>query len=286
MARIQFGQSSCQIAGKFVPTVDMKLAAGDTVYFSHHVLLWQDPGVELSQMSLKGAWNRQLVGMPLVMLEAGGPGRIAFSHDGPGELVALPLQPGTSVDVRENHFLVATSPVSYDWFETGVWFTTSGGGGGSGRPVRTGIKIGMSLLKAGFDMLDDSDGGGDLGDDGDNEIEWHYPLGQYLDRFTTNATPGLLLLHAGGNAFVRTLGEGETILIKPPSLLFKDPTVAMQLHVEYPQAGIQFWRSWGNRYLWLRLWGPGRVAVQSCYERLEDPGTNFQSTSGCTEYQW
>ena len=79
---------------------------------------------------------------------------------------------------------------------------------------------------------------------------------------------------------------GQSRLIKPPSLLFKDPTVTMQLHVEYPQSGVKFWRSWGNRYLWLRLWGPGRVAVQSAYEAVEDPGTNFQSTSGHTEYRW
>jgi uncharacterized protein (AIM24 family) len=283
MARIQFGQSSCQIEGKFVPAVDMKLAADDTVYFSHHVLLWQDPAIELSQMSLKGAWNRMMAGMPLVMLQARGPGHIAFSSDEPGELVALPLQPGTSVDVQENHFVVATSPVGYDWLDSGIWFTTSGGKSRS----RTGIKVGMSLLKVGLDMLNsDGDGGDGDGDDGDNEIEWHYPVGKNLDRFTTGPTPGLLLLHAGGNSFVRNLADGETILIKPPSLLFKDPTVTMQLHVEYPQAGMTFWRSWGNRYLWLRLWGPGRVAVQSCYERLEDPGSAFQSTSGCTECQW
>ena len=284
MARIQFGQSSCQIEGRYVPVADMRLATGDTVYFSHHVLLWQDPDVELGQMPLKGAWNRMMAGMPLVMLQAGGPGRIAFSHDEPGELVALPLQPGTSVDVRENHFLVATSPVSYDWLDSGIWFTTSG----SSRS-RSGLS--MSALKAGLEMVldaaSDGDGGdGGVGDDSANEIEWHYPLGKYLDRFTTGPTPGLLLLHAGGNTFVRTLADGETVLIKPPSLLFKDPTVAMQLHVEYPQCGVAFWRSWGNRYLWLRLWGPGRVAVQSCYERLEDPGTDFQSTSGHSEYRW
>src|SRR5580700_9591527 len=40
MARIQFGQSSAQVAGTWVPTVDMNLAANDGVYFSHHTLLW------------------------------------------------------------------------------------------------------------------------------------------------------------------------------------------------------------------------------------------------------
>jgi len=50
-----------------------------------------------------------------------------------------------------------------------------------------------------------------------------------MDRFYAQQQPGLLLLHAAGNSFERTLAPGETILIKPNSLLFKDSTVAMQL---------------------------------------------------------
>lgn len=277
MARIQFGQSFCQVEGALVPAADMNLAAGDSVYFSHHVLLWQDSTVELSTLPLKGGWNRKMAGMPLVMLQASGPGHIAFSRDAPGEMVAVPLQAGTAIDVQENHFVVATGQVAYDWFETGVWFTTSGG---SQKSAGTGLK----LLKVGLELAMDSEGSGS--DRGGGETEWHYPLGQYIDRFSAGAAPGLLLLHAGGNTFIRTLAAGETILVKPPALLFKDPTVAMQLHVEYPRAGMKFWRSWGNRYLWLRLWGPGRVALQSSYERLEDPGSDFQRTSGHTEYRW
>ncbi len=246
MARIQFGQSSCQVAGTYVPTVDMNLAPAEGVYFSHHVLLWTDQSVQLGTLPMTGAWTRMMAGLPLVMMEAHGPGHVAFSYDSPGEVVAVPLQPGTAIDVRENHFLVATSPVTYDWAQSGVWFTTRNG----------------------------------------DETEWHYPVGRYIDRFYSQSVPGLLLLHARGNAFVRNLGPGETILIKPPSLLYKDPTVGMKLHVEYPHSGVKFWRSWGNRYLWLRLWGPGRVAVQSAYEHLEDPGSNFSSTSGHTEYHW
>ena len=85
------------------------------MYFGHHVLLWQDPAVELTPLPLKGGWNRMLAGMPLMMLQAAGPGHIAFSRDAPGELLAVPLQAGGTVDVRENHFLVATSQIGYDW---------------------------------------------------------------------------------------------------------------------------------------------------------------------------
>ena len=62
--------------------------------------------------------------------------------------------------------------------------------------------------------------------------------------------------------------------------------VGMQLHVEFPHAGMKLWRTWGNRYLWLRLTGPGRVALQSCYERLEDPGTDFRESCAYSQHIW
>src|SRR5438132_7666027 len=161
MARIQFGQSSCQIEGAYVPVADMNLAEGDSVYFSHHVLLWTEPSVQLSPMSMSGGWKRVMSGLPLVMMEAKGPGHVAFSEDRPGEVIAFPLDPGQAVDVREHHFLVASGSVDYTWFQTNIWFKTRSG----------------------------------------NETETHYPLGMFMDRFSSPAQPGLLLLHAGGNTF-------------------------------------------------------------------------------------
>ena len=246
MAKLQFGNSFCQVEGTYVPVADMNLAAGDRIYFAHHVLLWMDGQVKVSAMSMKGAWKRMLAGMPLIMTQAEGPGHIAFSRDAPGELVALPLQPGQEVDVREHLFLVATESVTYDWIQSNIWFTTQSG----------------------------------------NESETHYPLGMFLDRFRAPQKPGLLLLHAAGNVFVRQLADRQTILVKPTALLFKDPTVRMQLHFERPANTWRSWRSWGERYLWLRLWGPGRVAVQSAFEPVEDDGQTISSHSGATEHQW
>ena len=53
MAKLQFGQSTCQIEGIYVPVADMHLAAGDSVYFAHHVLLWKDPATVIATMPLK-----------------------------------------------------------------------------------------------------------------------------------------------------------------------------------------------------------------------------------------
>jgi uncharacterized protein (AIM24 family) len=246
MAKLHFGNSSCQIEGVYVPVADVNLAAGEGVYFTHHVLLWKDPQVNVTAMSLAGAWKRMFAGMPLIMTQAMGPGHIAFSKDDPGELIPVPLQPGQSLDVREHLFLAATSNVEYDWFQTGVWFTTQRG----------------------------------------NETETHYPLGGFMDRFSTPQSPGLLMLHAAGNVFVRELGPGQTILIKPTALVFKDPAVQMHLHFERPGTVFSGWGSWGNRYIWLRLVGPGRVAVQSVFDRIEGESRNISSFSYATEQIW
>lgn len=153
MARIQFGQSRCQVSGTYVPVAEMDLAPGDRVYFSHHVLLWTDPATQLEARQMQRTWDRRLAGMPLVMMEAAGPGRIAFSDDQAGEVIAVPLEAGHSIDVVEHHFLVATATVSYDWFNPGIWWSLGTG----------------------------------------SEKEWFHPLGQYMDRFSAQQRGLLLL---------------------------------------------------------------------------------------------
>jgi uncharacterized protein (AIM24 family) len=237
MSKLHFGNSICQIEGLYVPVADMKLAPEDSVYFTHNVLLWKDPQVNMSSMSMKGAWKRLMGGLPLIMTQAQGPGHIAFSHDSSGELIALPLQAGQSIDVREHLFLAATGNIQYDWFQTNIWFQTRRG----------------------------------------NDSETHYPLGQVMDRFGSAQSPGLLLLHAAGNVFVRELAPGQTILIKPTALVFKDPSVQMALHTERPGTAFSMWSA-GQTYLWLRLAGPGRVAIQSVFNRIEGE-TNITGAS-------
>jgi len=85
---------------------------------------------------------------------------------------------------------------------------------------------------------------------------------------------------------VRHLEPGQSILVKPTSFLLKDSSVHMKLHFERPASTVRSWRSWGDRYLWLRLHGPGRVAVSSSSERFEDNGRNITSHSGATERNW
>jgi len=246
MARIRFNRSTCQISGSYVPVAEMRLDPQDAVYFSHHVLLHMDPSIQLESMRMAGGWNRVLAGMPLFMMTARGPGYIAISADHPGETLAVPLPPNHAIDVAEHRFLVATANVAYHWEPSGIWYTTQNG----------------------------------------DEQEWHYPLGQVMDRFTAQGGPGLLLLHAQGNTFIRDLRPNERILVQPGGLIWKDRSVRMFLHFEYPHG--QYWFSsarWQAKSIWLTLQGPGRVAVQSVFEPPEMAGS-IRSSSGSTTQYW
>jgi uncharacterized protein (AIM24 family) len=245
MARIRFNRSTCQISGKFCPVAEMKLDQADSVYFSHHVLLHADPQVRLDMMKMQGGWNRRLAGMPLYMMTGQGPGYLAISADHPGETIAIPLPANHAVDVVEHRFLVATGNVGYHWENTGVWYATR---------------------------------------DGD-EQEYHYPLGATMDRFTAQGGNGLLLLHAPGNTFIRDLRQGERILVQPGGLVWKDRSVRMYLHFEYPRGSYWFSSArWQAKSIWLVLQGPGRIAVQSVYEPPEMGGSIVNSSGATTQY--
>lgn len=103
------------IEGELVPVVDIMLGNQMPIYFEHHILLWKHPGVQINFKSLQNATRRFFAGLQILMTEAYGPGNISFSRDSVGQIVALRLQPGQTVEVREHQFLVATSNIDYDF---------------------------------------------------------------------------------------------------------------------------------------------------------------------------
>jgi uncharacterized protein (AIM24 family) len=113
MTEFHFFGSTCQVEGEIVPVAEINLGQGDGIYFEHHVMLWKEPHVPMSVLQLPGGMKRVLAGMPFIISVARGPGRVAFSRDATGELVVLPLHPGTELDVREHAFLLASINVSY-----------------------------------------------------------------------------------------------------------------------------------------------------------------------------
>jgi uncharacterized protein (AIM24 family) len=115
MTEIHFGASTCQVEGEIVPTAEINLGYGDSIFFEHHVMLWKDENVAMTVLQLPGGLKRAFAGMPFIISAASGPGRIAFSRDATGELVVLPLHPGMELDVREHAFLLSSHQISYSF---------------------------------------------------------------------------------------------------------------------------------------------------------------------------
>lgn len=83
------------------------------VYFEHHIILYKSPAVTVKFSSIGGAFRRFFAGLPIFQTEAHGPGQIAFSRDSVGQIVALHLRPGESIEVREHQFVCATLNCQY-----------------------------------------------------------------------------------------------------------------------------------------------------------------------------
>jgi uncharacterized protein (AIM24 family) len=129
-APITLGDMTIKIEGELVPVVDVELGSRQTVYFEHHILLWKQPQVTLGFMGLQNAAKRFFSGLQIFISTAQGPGNIAFSREAPGQIVAMRLQRGQVIDVREHQFLLATSGVGYDFYWqqglANVFFSRSG----------------------------------------------------------------------------------------------------------------------------------------------------------------
>src|SRR5258708_4922799 len=115
MTQIHFSSRTCQVEGEIVPAAEINLGPGDSIFFEHHVMLWKEPQVPVTLMSLAGGMKRAFAGMPFLISVATGPGRIAFSRDATGELVLLPLHPGMELDVREHAFLLSSHQINYSF---------------------------------------------------------------------------------------------------------------------------------------------------------------------------
>ena len=81
--------------------------------------------------------------------------------------------------------------------------------------------------------------------------------------------------------------RGETILIKPTALIFKDPTVQMHLHFERPGHGVLRRLGLLEQPLSVAAFdGPGRVAMQSVFEPIEGEARNMTRFSYATVQRW
>ena len=225
MAEIQFGRSHAQIEGLMVPVVDVDLADGDSVYCTHDKLLWHDGKVKLSTKK-SGLFKSIRTGTPLTLMGAEGPGRIGFSDNHPGEVFAMPVNPGDVLVSRQHHLLMATGNVDYDGQRLDRWYETQ-----KVKHTSDGTEV---------------------------ETERHWPLGYFEEFKTLDDQPGLVLLHAVGNLFTRKLGAGEAVDLAPHSLLAWQGQGQPGLLIERKP-----WSAGNNHYLSARIQGPVTVWIQS-----------------------
>lgn len=118
------------LGGHLVPVLSIDLHPGQSVYFEHHILLWKDPSLQFGLRPLGGMVKRMIAGMDLLVVEARGPGQVAFSRDGVGQVFPMLLAPGQALDVREHQFLAASATIDYTWqFNQGIANILFGGTG-------------------------------------------------------------------------------------------------------------------------------------------------------------
>jgi uncharacterized protein (AIM24 family) len=105
--------------------------------------------------------------------------------------------------------------------------------------------------------------------------EREYPMGGYLLHLRVTGRQGLVLLHASGDAFIRDLADDQSVLVSPASLLYWEDTVSLSLHLEFAYVPGRHVRRaiWRSSRIWLRVCGPGRVAIDSAREQHDGART-------------
>ncbi len=86
--------------------------------------------------------------------------------------------------------------------------------------------------------------------------------GFFLDKFTCKDGPGIVWLHAYGNALEANLGQGEYLDIEPGGFLYKDTGVNLASRMQGMKTGLF---GGGASLVWNRFTGPGRLGLQTMY---------------------
>ena len=106
------------IEGELVPiaTVTMNTSSRP-IFFENHILLWRNPQVTITAKVLsKGLGKRILAGLPVIITQAQGSGKVAFSREATVQFRLFELADGEQLDIREHQFLFATDSIEYSYF--------------------------------------------------------------------------------------------------------------------------------------------------------------------------
>ncbi len=105
-----------------VPAVLATLGPQESIYCEHGIMLYKDPPVTVGRKTiqsggvLSAAKRTAVGGIPFFLAEYTGPGSVAFSRDGLGEIRDLELAANEVLDVAEGSLLCAENRVPYEMF--------------------------------------------------------------------------------------------------------------------------------------------------------------------------
>jgi uncharacterized protein (AIM24 family) len=103
-----------------VPAVLATLAPQESVYCEHGIMLYKDPTVSVGRKTIQSGGMLQTMkrttvgGIPFYLAEFTGPGSVAFSRDGVGEIRDIELAPNEVLDIAEGSLVCAENRIPYD----------------------------------------------------------------------------------------------------------------------------------------------------------------------------
>jgi uncharacterized protein (AIM24 family) len=111
-----------EVVPGLVPSVLATMDPGESIYGEHGIMLYKDTPVAVGRKTvhtgglLQGMERVSVGGMPFFLTEFTGPGHVAFSRDGVGEVRVVELAQNEVLDVREGSILCASASVGYGMF--------------------------------------------------------------------------------------------------------------------------------------------------------------------------
>lgn len=106
-------QVTYTIEGGLIPTITLEITPELSVFFEHHLMSWKTPSLNIVTSKFNRRFKRAIGGMQIILLEAGGTGKISLSRHSTGHIFPIHLKPGQTLDVREHQYIAATSNLDY-----------------------------------------------------------------------------------------------------------------------------------------------------------------------------
>lgn len=108
-----------EVVPGIVPSILATMGPGESIYAEHGIVLYKEDPVAVGRKMIPSSGlfssmkRSSLGGLPFLLAEFTGPGRAAFSRDGPGEIRVVDLPAGQSLDVAEGSLVCAAHTVGY-----------------------------------------------------------------------------------------------------------------------------------------------------------------------------